>query len=99
MADIKIDETRFNVFMNEVRAYIEKTKSYLGDDQSSAESIIGFIDDEMEIRSLRISKDLNYSFYMKNMRVNKVAADKAYEEYKKADFKLKRLMQKINRER
>jgi len=93
MADIKIEENKYYLFLNTVKSYVQDTVDNELDKNTKINGkwIKDFIDEELEIRELMLIRKMNYDFYVKVKDTDSKSANQAYQNYIEAKIKIDRL--------
>lgn len=93
MADVKIEENKYYLFLNTVKSYVNDTVENELDSntKTNGEWLKNFIEKELEIRELMLVRKMNYDFYVKVKDTDSKSANQAYQNYIDAKIKIERL--------
>lgn len=87
MADIKIDEIEYFIFLNTVKIFIDELDQDLKD-SNKAQVIQNYLKGEFERRDMMRERKMYYDFYIMNRFTKPEDANKAYQKYKELKSKL-----------
>lgn len=96
MADIKIDKVEYNIFLNSVKNYIEKSNNTSEDLINEKEYILNYINREQELSILLEQKKLLYNFYIVNKHKDPAGCEKILNQYLEVKDKIIKMKEQNN---
>lgn len=93
MADIKIDKTKFELFLIKVQSFTENIDDNIlsSDMINEKKDILEYINIKNEKRNLMEERKLYYDFYIANKTKDPISSSKMYRKYIETNEKLNKL--------